>query len=319
MRDDKVVALAAPQRRAEHPVDLRPRPEARRRSSSAWAGRHAVRHPEHALENGEARGAHAHRLVPLGQQHPARLSGAVVRRRAGACSGRDPKDFLLELIGPPRIVDPPAGKVTTEFWNYGEDDAYPVDTGRLRRVVELAAEKADWGRKLPARHGLGIAAHRSFVTYVATVVEVAVDDKGTVSVPRVDIAIDCGFCVNPERIRSQIEGACVMGMTLAHVQRDHLQERARRAVQLQRLPGVAHRRGAARDARAHRAEHGIDVPPSGVGEPACRLSRRRCATRSSPRPASASARCRSAHNWRHDIGRGAACRPLLSSADLRPF
>ncbi len=63
--------------------------------------------------------------------------------------------------------------------------------------------------------GCGIAAHRSFVSYVATVVEVAVDAKGNISVPRVDTAIDCGFYVNPERIRSQIEGAAVMGLTLA--------------------------------------------------------------------------------------------------------
>ena len=77
------------------------------------------------------------------------------------------------------------------------------------------ADKAGWGRKLPPGHGLGIAAHRSFVSYIATVVEVAVDAKGNLSVPRVDTAIDCGFYVNPERIRSQIEGAAVMGLSLA--------------------------------------------------------------------------------------------------------
>ena len=121
-------------------------------------------------------------------------------------------------------------------WDYGEPyDTYPVDTGRLRRVTELVAEKAGWGRKLPAGHGLGIAAHRSFVSYIATVVEVAVDNKGNLSVPRVDTAIDCGFYVNPERIRSQIEGAAVMGLSARQVRRDHVQERAGRAEQLQRL------------------------------------------------------------------------------------
>jgi isoquinoline 1-oxidoreductase subunit beta len=131
-------------------------------------------------------------------------------------AGRDPKDFLLELIGSPRIVDPRKQVAKDMFWDYGEPwDSYPIDAGRLRHVAELAAEKAGWGRKLPAGHGLGIAAHRSFVTYVATVVEVAVDDKGNWSVPRVDTAIDCGFHVNPERIMSQIEGAAVMGMSLA--------------------------------------------------------------------------------------------------------
>ncbi len=53
------------------------------------------------------------------------------------------------------------------------------------------------------------------MSYVATVVEVAVDDKGNFSIPRIDTAIDCGYAVNPDRIRSQIEGAAVMGLTLA--------------------------------------------------------------------------------------------------------
>jgi isoquinoline 1-oxidoreductase subunit beta len=130
--------------------------------------------------------------------------------------GRDQKDYLLELIGPARIIDPKASGFPEDFWDYGEPyDEFPIDTARLRNVVELAAEKAGWGQQLPAREGLGIAAHRSFVTYVASVVRVKVEDDGTVRVPEVHTAIDCGFAANPERIRSQIEGAAVMGMTLA--------------------------------------------------------------------------------------------------------
>ena len=130
--------------------------------------------------------------------------------------GRDQKEFLLELIGSPRIIDPKAAGMPEDLWNYGEQyDVYPIDTGRLRGVVELAAEKAGWGKTLPKGEGLGIAAHRSFVTYVASCVRVKVEDDGTVRVPEVHTAIDCGFAANPERIRSQIEGAAVMGMTLA--------------------------------------------------------------------------------------------------------
>ena len=62
--------------------------------------------PNIRIENPEADRAHAHRLVPFGLQHPARVRGAVLRRRAGRRAGRDPKDYLLELIGPPRIVTP---------------------------------------------------------------------------------------------------------------------------------------------------------------------------------------------------------------------
>ncbi|QPK63354.1 xanthine dehydrogenase family protein molybdopterin-binding subunit [Methylomonas sp. LL1] len=130
-----------------------------------------------------------------------------------AAAGRDHRDFLLELIGPPRRIDP---RSLGDSWNQGESpDLYPVDTGRLRRVVEVATREAGWGRQLASGRGLGLAAHYSFVTYVAVVAEVAVDREGKLSMPRIDISVDCGPQVNPERIRSQIEGACIMGVSLA--------------------------------------------------------------------------------------------------------
>src|SRR5207245_2518034 len=129
-----------------------------------------------------------------------------------AAAGRDPKDFLLEVIGPARQVSP---DTLSDMWNHGESpERYPGDTGRLRRVVETVARESGWGKKLPKGRGLGIAAHYSFVSYIAAVVEVAVDDKGVVTIPRVDMAIDCGATVNPDRVRSQMEGACVMGVGL---------------------------------------------------------------------------------------------------------
>jgi isoquinoline 1-oxidoreductase beta subunit len=129
-------------------------------------------------------------------------------------TGRDQKDMLLELIGEPRIVK--LNDSVKDFWNYGEPlDSYPIDAGRLRRVVELVADKGGWGRQVPKGHGLGIAVHRSFVSYIATIVEVSVGSKGELGVERVDTAIDCGTFVNPERIQSQIEGAAIMGLSLA--------------------------------------------------------------------------------------------------------
>ena len=128
-----------------------------------------------------------------------------------AAAGRDPKDFLLELLGPPRKIDP---RDINDTWNHGEDPvAYPVDIGRLRRVTTEVAKDAGWGSKqLPKGRGRGIAAHYSFTTYVAAVVEVAVDAKGELKIPDVWIAVDCGGIVNPERVRSQMEGACAMGI-----------------------------------------------------------------------------------------------------------
>jgi isoquinoline 1-oxidoreductase beta subunit len=130
-----------------------------------------------------------------------------------AAAGRDHRDFLLDLIGPPRRIDPAALK---DSWNHGESPMrYPVDTGRLRRVIETVTREAGWGRKLPKGQGLGLAAHYSFVSYVATVVTVEVNAQGTVTIPRVDIAFDCGPQVYPDRIRSQLEGAVIMGVSLA--------------------------------------------------------------------------------------------------------
>jgi isoquinoline 1-oxidoreductase subunit beta len=180
--------------------------------------------------------------------------------------GRDPKDFLLELIGPPRIVTAPE-KATTKWWDYGEPhDVYPVDTGRLRRVTELAAEKAGWGRQLPKGHGLGIAAHRSFVSYIATVVEVAVDAKGNLSVPRVDTAIDCGFYVNPERIRSQIEGAAVMGLSLAKYGEITLKNGRVEQSKFNDYQVIRHDESPP-VTNTYIVDNGIEVPASGVGEP----------------------------------------------------
>ncbi len=129
--------------------------------------------------------------------------------------GKDEKEMLLELIGSDRKLEPAAQGFPKDFWDYGETYAeYPIDTKRLKNVLNLAAEKAGWDKSLPKGEGLGIAVHRSFVTYVASVVRVKIVD-GKIRVPEVHTAIDCGFAANPERIRSQMEGAAVMGVTAA--------------------------------------------------------------------------------------------------------
>ncbi|MCF6301148.1 MAG: molybdopterin-dependent oxidoreductase, partial [Proteobacteria bacterium] len=105
-------------------------------------------------------------------------------------AGQDPKDFLLAMIGKDQHID--YAKDNYKSDNYGESlDSYPADTARLKNVIELATNKASWGKKLPKGHGLGIAAHRSFLTYVATVVEVSMhNDK--VKIEAVHTAVDVG-------------------------------------------------------------------------------------------------------------------------------
>jgi isoquinoline 1-oxidoreductase subunit beta len=180
--------------------------------------------------------------------------------------GKDQKDFLLEMIGPARVVDV-AKSVTTPWWDYGEPhQVYPVDTGRLRKVTELAAEKAGWGKTLPKGQGLGIAAHRSFVSYIATVVHVEIGDKGKITIPRVDTAIDCGFCVHPERVRSQMEGAAVMGLTLAKYGEITFKNGAVQQSNFSDYPLVRINESPTQT-NVYIVEHGIDVPASGVGEP----------------------------------------------------
>jgi isoquinoline 1-oxidoreductase beta subunit len=181
-----------------------------------------------------------------------------------AAAGRDQKDFLLEVIGPARVVSPEALK---DSWNHGESpERYPVDTGRLRRVVETAAKEAGWGRKLPKGRGLGIAAHYSFVSYVASVVEVAVDSKGVVTIPRVDIAVDCGATVNPDRVRAQMQGACVMGVSVATL--GEMSFKAGRAEQDNfHTYEITRMAGAPRDIRVYVIPGDYSKPMGGVGEP----------------------------------------------------
>ncbi len=72
-------------------------------------------------------------------------------------------------------------------------------------VLNLAAEKAGWGKPLPPGHFQGIAVHESFRSYCAQVAEISIGDDGLVKVHRVTAAIDCGLAVNPDGVRAQIE------------------------------------------------------------------------------------------------------------------
>jgi isoquinoline 1-oxidoreductase beta subunit len=127
-------------------------------------------------------------------------------------ANRDPVEYLLDLIGPPRTLD----FTGVEYPNYGADyKTYPWETARLRKVIEMVADKSNWAKKKSVKgHGFGFAAHRSFLTYVATVVEVEVGDDGEIRIPRVDTAVDAGIVVNPEATRAQFEGAVVFGTSI---------------------------------------------------------------------------------------------------------
>jgi len=170
--------------------------------------------------------------------------------------GLDPVENLLDLLGPDRALD---------FTEFGQENTenYPFETARLGRVIEYAARGSNWGRELPKGHGLGIAAQFSFLSYVAAVVEVAVDDDGLWRVPRVVIAIDCGQFVNPDRVRAQQEGSAIFGLSLA---REGAITAARGRIEQSNFHDFRLlRMDMAPKTRVHLIEN--KSPPAGVGEP----------------------------------------------------
>jgi isoquinoline 1-oxidoreductase beta subunit len=122
-----------------------------------------------------------------------------------AASGKDPLALRRELIA---TNQKPAGGADNE----GET---PVNVDRLLGVLNLVAEKSDWGKPLPAGRGRGIAGLYGFGSYVAHVAEVTVAKDGTLRVDRVVVAVDCGQVINPDLVAAQIEGGVVFGLTSA--------------------------------------------------------------------------------------------------------
>jgi isoquinoline 1-oxidoreductase beta subunit len=178
-------------------------------------------------------------------------------------AGADPKDYLLKLVGPPRRVDLKAEG--SDNPNYGASvQDYPLDTGRLRNVIELAAKGAGWGRKLPKGRGLGIAAHRSFLTYVAVVAEVSVNAQGTARVEEVHIAFDCGTFVNRDTVTTQAQGAVIFALSGALHGKITAKGGAIEQSNFHDYPLVRITE-APRTIHVHLVES--EAPPAGVGEP----------------------------------------------------
>jgi isoquinoline 1-oxidoreductase beta subunit len=129
-------------------------------------------------------------------------------------AGKDPVEFSLSLLGEGRKLE--ITPVGMKYWNHDQDQkVYPYDTARLKNVIETVAEKSGWAKRTKgAGRGWGFAAHRSFLTYVAIVAEVQVEG-GRVRIPNMHICVDAGQTFHEDRVRSQLEGACVFGTSLA--------------------------------------------------------------------------------------------------------
>jgi len=146
----------------------------------------------------------------------------------------DPKKYLLDLIGEGRIL-PLDNEGVKAFDNNGFPafgwegtppiiQPYPPDTGRLRAVIDRVAALSRWDQRygrLGPNRGLGIAAHRSFLSYVAIVCDVSLldtedkDGKKQLKLNEIFGVIDCGRCVNPDRVMAQMQGGIVYGLSYA--------------------------------------------------------------------------------------------------------
>ncbi len=129
--------------------------------------------------------------------------------------GQDPKVTWLEVIGPARKVSL-AELGVKSLPNYGATlEDHPVDAGRLRHVLERVTELSGWADRKQNGKTLGLAAHRSFLSYVGVVVSVVTRPDGRIAVDDAWVVADAGLIINADRVRSQMEGAVIFGISHA--------------------------------------------------------------------------------------------------------
>jgi isoquinoline 1-oxidoreductase beta subunit len=199
-------------------------------------------------------------------------------------AGRDPKDYLLELIGAGKILDLasehveeyynnefPTSKIDVPFSGskvFQVVNGYPPDTRRLRKVVEEVARMSNWDARkgtLPKGRGLGIAAHRSFLSYVALVLDVTLaGEKNELTVNEAFCAIDCGLAVNLDRVSAQIEGGINYGLSMALLGEISVKNGAVEQSNFDNYP-VLRIHQTPKKVNIHIVQ--TDLDPTGVGEP----------------------------------------------------
>ncbi len=172
-------------------------------------------------------------------------------------------DFIKTVYGPPRVVS--ADELGVPLWNYGAPEGeHPIDIARYHRVIDAVRERSAFDAPPVEGRAKGFAVHRSFLTYVACVVEVSRAPGGGPKLERAWVVADPGRIVHRERVRAQLEGAVLFGASVALY--GHLDYQGGRV-----------RAGNFREyrlVRMHEAPRSIDVEvitdghaPGGIGEP----------------------------------------------------
>jgi isoquinoline 1-oxidoreductase subunit beta len=181
-----------------------------------------------------------------------------------ATRGTDPRDTWLEIIGRPRQLDLKDLGIK-KLPNYGETLArHPVDAGRLRRVIERITDAARWSDRKRAGRALGLAAHRSFVSYTAAVISVVPDKQRKLRIDEAWICIDAGMVMNKDRVHAQMQSSVVMGISNAMfggvtMKAGAVEQSNFRDARIARIGDVP--------ARIHTIIVDSNAPPGGVGEP----------------------------------------------------
>jgi isoquinoline 1-oxidoreductase beta subunit len=177
---------------------------------------------------------------------------------------RDPRDMLLAVLGPPRTLTA-AEQGVEKLTNYGAPlDKHPIDLARFHRVIERVSRAAGWDSAKQSGRALGLAVHRSFLSYIAVVAQVGKGPRGEIRVEEAWIAADAGTIVNADRVRAQLEGAFLFAMTSAvngaiTMKRGAVEQRNFHDYPLTRI-GEAPR-------RIHVDLVPSEGPPGGIGEP----------------------------------------------------